>query len=44
MASGKGELFVIGAGHGRTGTSSLKMALEKLYGAPCHHMKEVLAK
>lgn len=35
-------LKVIGAGYGRTGTSSLKIALEKLLGAPCYHMSEVL--
>lgn len=36
-------LQVIGAGFGRTGTSTLKWALEKLLGGPCHHMREVLA-
>nr|WP_157431234.1 sulfotransferase family protein [Actinomadura hibisca] len=34
---------VIGAGLGRTGTGSLKAALERLGFAPCHHMFEVLA-
>lgn len=34
-------LRVIGAGFGRTGTTTLKWALEKLLGGPCHHMKEV---
>ncbi len=34
-------LKVIGAGFGRTGTNSLKVALEQLGYAPCHHMKEV---
>ena len=34
-------LKVIGAGFGRTGTLSLKEALEKLDYGPCHHMKEV---
>jgi hypothetical protein len=34
-------LRVIGAGCGRTGTASLKMALERLLGAPCYHMIEV---
>jgi hypothetical protein len=34
-------LRVIGAGFGRTGTNSLKVALEKLLGAPCYHMIEV---
>jgi hypothetical protein len=37
-------LKVIGAGFGRTGTASLKMALEKLLGGPCYHMSEVLGK
>lgn len=32
---------VIGAGFGRTGTSSLKRALETLGYGPCHHMDEV---
>lgn len=35
------SLRVIGAGFGRTGTASLKLALEKLLGAPCYHMLEV---
>lgn len=34
-------LKVVGAGVGRTGTLSLKVALEQLLGAPCHHMIEV---
>ena len=34
-------LKVIGAGFGRTGTRSLKEALEMLGFAPCHHMIEV---
>ena len=29
---------IIGAGLGRTGTSSLKVALEMLGFAPCYHM------
>lgn len=36
-------LEVIGAGLGRTGTLSLKMALEQLGFAPCHHMVEVFS-
>lgn len=32
---------VVGAGLGRTGTMSLKLALERLLGAPCYHMHEV---
>ena len=35
-------LQVIGAGVGRTGTYSLKLALEHLGFGPCHHMEEVL--
>ena len=34
-------LKVVGAGFGRTGTRSLKEALEMLGLAPCHHMMEV---
>lgn len=34
-------LSVIGAGFGRTGTLSLKVALEQLGLGPCHHMDEV---
>ncbi|MBU6268179.1 MAG: hypothetical protein KGN34_11605 [Sphingomonadales bacterium] len=36
-------LKVIGAGLGRTGTLSLKLALEKLGFGPCYHMTEVLS-
>ncbi len=36
-------LQVVGAGVGRTGTHSLKIALEQLLGGPCHHMLEVLS-
>lgn len=35
-------LKIIGAGFGRTGTASLKLALEKLGYGPCYHMSEVL--
>jgi hypothetical protein len=35
------SLKVIGAGFGRTGTRSLKEALEMLGFGPCHHMVEV---
>ncbi|HZT41651.1 MAG TPA: sulfotransferase [Chthonomonadaceae bacterium] len=35
------QLRVVGAGLGRTGTHSLKLALERLLGAPCYHMIEV---
>ena len=34
-------LTVIGVGLGRTGTKSLKLALEQLGLGPCHHMREV---
>lgn len=37
------SLRVIGADVGRTGTMSLKLALERLLGAPCYHMREVFA-
>jgi hypothetical protein len=36
-------LAVLGAGFGRTGTASLKAALERLGFAPCYHMFEVMA-
>lgn len=36
-------LSVIGAGFGRTGTASLKIALEQLGFGPCYHMSEVLS-
>ena len=36
-------LKVIGAGFGRTGTSSLKQALEELGFGPCYHMTEVFS-
>ena len=35
-------LKVLGAGFGRTGTLSLKYALEELGFGPCHHMMEVM--
>ncbi|HVA73586.1 MAG TPA: sulfotransferase [Acidimicrobiales bacterium] len=34
-------LTVVGAGLGRTGTHSLKIALEKLLGGTCYHMTEL---
>ncbi len=37
-----GGLKLIGAGWGRTGTASLKLALEQLGLAPCYHMLEVI--
>ncbi|ETW94760.1 MAG: hypothetical protein ETSY2_49230 [Candidatus Entotheonella gemina] len=36
-------LRVVGVGLGRTGTSSLRLALETLLGGPCYHMREVIA-
>jgi Sulfotransferase domain len=36
------SLDVVGAGLGRTGTNSLKLALERLLGAPCYDMSELL--
>lgn len=38
------KLRVVGSGVGRTGTMSLKLALEKLLGGPCYHMMEVFAR
>jgi hypothetical protein len=35
-------LSIIGAGLGRTGTTSLKLALEMLGFAPCHHMLDLI--
>lgn len=35
---------VVGAGLGRTGTHSLKLALEQLLGGPCYHMIEVFGR
>ncbi len=35
-------LEIVGAGFGRTGTYSLKAALEHLGYGPCHHMSEVI--
>lgn len=37
-------LRLVGAGLGRTGTLSLKVALEKLLGAPCYHMFALLGR
>ena len=34
-------LSLIGAGFGRTGTDSMRQALETIGMGPCHHMKEV---
>jgi Sulfotransferase domain len=43
QAGTSANLRVVGAGVGRTGTHSLKLALEQLLRAPCYHMFEVLA-
>ncbi len=37
-------LRIVGAGLGRTGTHSLKVAFEQLLGGPCYHMLEVLGR
>ncbi|MEU2283001.1 sulfotransferase family protein [Streptomyces sp. NPDC013178] len=37
-------LRVVGAGFPRTGTTSLKAALERLLGEPCYHMREVIGR
>jgi Sulfotransferase domain len=37
-------LRAVGAGLGRTGTHSLKLAFEQLLGGPCYHMLEVLGR
>ena len=34
-------VVVIGAGLPRTGTNSMMVALERLLGGPCYHMKSV---
>jgi hypothetical protein len=38
------DVRVVGAGFGRTGTHSLKLALERLLGGPCYHMIELLGR
>ncbi|CAL8092612.1 unnamed protein product [Calicophoron daubneyi] len=37
----EGGLAVIGAGLGRTGTNSLKLALETIFQKKCYHLKEI---
>ena len=48
MSTGPYDLAVasklIGAGVGRTGTHSLKLALEELLGGPCYHMSELFGR
>lgn len=39
---GKGSLKVIGVGFGRTGTASLREAIERLGFGPCYHMYDVV--
>ena len=39
--TGTAQLDVLGVGMGRTGTASLKLALEQLGFGPCHHMLEL---
>jgi len=41
---GEPKLKVIGAGFGRTGTNSVKLALEKLLNGPCYHMFECVVR
>ena len=38
------QLAVLGIGLGRTGTASLKLALEQLGFGPCHHMLELFSR
>jgi hypothetical protein len=38
------DMRIVGARLPRTGTASLKVALEHLLGSPCYHMFEVFAK
>ena len=38
---GRMTIQLVGVGLGRTGTMSLKLALEQLLGGTCHHMMEV---
>ncbi|ADD41821.1 sulfotransferase family protein [Stackebrandtia nassauensis] len=38
-----GELTVIGASFGRTGTASVRFALEQLGFGPCHHIRHLFA-
>lgn len=45
MAGVDGEgLSIVGAGFGRTGTLSMKAALERLGFGPCHHMLEAFGR
>jgi hypothetical protein len=42
MTKSRSALRVIGAGLGRTGTLSMKAALERIGYGPCHHMIDIL--
>ncbi|MGZ3460683.1 MAG: sulfotransferase, partial [Archangium sp.] len=42
VAHGEVTMKLIGAGFGRTGTSSLQAALQDLGLNPCYHMREVM--
>ncbi|CAH8620739.1 unnamed protein product [Schistosoma rodhaini] len=44
MSESSNDLLVIGAGLPRTGTKSLKNALEIIYHKPCYHMTEIIIK
>ncbi|CAH8620768.1 unnamed protein product [Schistosoma rodhaini] len=44
MSETSTSLLVIGAGLPRTGTKSLKEALEIIYSKPCYHMVEIVTK
>ncbi|CAH8823978.1 unnamed protein product [Trichobilharzia szidati] len=42
LPSRSDDLIIIGAGQMRTGTTSLKAALEILYNQPCYHMSDIV--
>nr|CAX77479.1 hypothetical protein [Schistosoma japonicum] len=42
MSDNSTSLLVIGAGLPRTGTTSMKRALEILLGKPCYHMMDIM--
>ena len=42
MEAQESKMLVIGAGLPRTGTKSMKAALEKLLGGKCYHMEEYM--
>jgi Sulfotransferase domain len=44
VPGGGRQLRAVGAGLGRTGTHSLKLALERLTGGPCYHMTETFSR